>query len=228
MLVKQYMTRHPIMIEPHRRVVDVRRIMVENRVRHLPVIGDGKRLLGLVTRQCLQITPERWSSLDVWEITDRLSDLTAEKVMIKSPDLKTIGPDATLEDAAAQMTHHKISSLPVIESGDIVVGMITETDLLMEFQKLFGAYDPGWRLSVRMPGRRGEFGKLYQAIIDKGLGVMAMGSNRTPKAENCWDVMVKVTAREPGALQREDLEALVAGLEGQEIIDLRQTVMSES
>jgi acetoin utilization protein AcuB len=76
MLVKQYMTRHPIMIEPHRRIVDAQRIMVENRVRHIPVVSDGKRLLGLLTRQRLQIAPDRLSSLDVWEITRMLTDLT--------------------------------------------------------------------------------------------------------------------------------------------------------
>ena len=53
MLVKDYMTRHPIMIEPNRRVVEVQKLMLENNIRHLPVIGDGKRLIGLVTRQRL-------------------------------------------------------------------------------------------------------------------------------------------------------------------------------
>ena len=219
MLVKQYMTRHPILIEPHRRIVDAQRIMAENRVRHVPVVSDGKRLLGLLTRQRLQIAPERLSSLDVWEITRMLTDLTVAEVMAKGADLKTIAPEATLEDAAALMIKHKIGGLPVVEEGDIVVGIITDTDLLLEFQQLLGAYDPGWRLTVRVPPRRGEFGKLYSAIIDKGWGVMAMGSNRSPKKEEYWDMMIKVR----GPAQAEDLKALINGLEGQEILDLRET-----
>lgn len=219
MLVKQYMTRHPIMIEPHRRIVDAQRIMVENRVRHIPVVGDGKRLLGLLTRQRLQIAPDRLSSLDVWEITRMLADLTVEEVMAKGTDLKTISPEATLENAAALMIEHKIGGLPVVEEGNIVVGLITETDLLIEFQQLLGAYDPGWRLTVRVPPRRGEFGKIYCAIIEKGWGVMAMGSTRSPKKEEHWDIMIKVR----GPAQGEELEALIDGLEGQEILDLRET-----
>ena len=57
MLVKDYMTRHPIMVEPTMRVADAQKLMSENNIRHLPVIGDGKRLLGLVTRQRLAIHP---------------------------------------------------------------------------------------------------------------------------------------------------------------------------
>src|SRR5687768_7877619 len=130
MLVKDYMTRHPIMIEAHMRVSEAQRLMADNNIRHLPVVSDGKRLLGLVTRQRLAIPPDRLSSLDVWEITRYLSDLTVGKVMVSGPDLTCVGPDATLEDAADLMIRHKVGGLPVLEDG-VVVGIITETDLLI-------------------------------------------------------------------------------------------------
>src|SRR5512134_1245359 len=100
MLVKDYMTRHPIMIEPNKRITEAQKLMIENNVRYLPVVGDGKRLLGMITRQRLSIPPERLSSLDVWEITRYLSDLTVSKVMVKGADLRTIVPDAAVEEAA--------------------------------------------------------------------------------------------------------------------------------
>ena len=59
MLVKDYMTRHPSMAEPNMSVVEAQRYMWENGIRHLPVVGDGKRLLGLVTRQTLLVDPGR-------------------------------------------------------------------------------------------------------------------------------------------------------------------------
>jgi CBS-domain-containing membrane protein len=57
MLVKDYMTRHPLLAEPTMSIVEAQRYMGENNVRHLPVVGDGKRLLGLVTRQRLLVDP---------------------------------------------------------------------------------------------------------------------------------------------------------------------------
>lgn len=65
MLVKDYMTRHPLMVEPAMPIVEAQRFMGENNIRHLPVIGSGKRLLGLVTKGRLRIEPGRMGSLDV-------------------------------------------------------------------------------------------------------------------------------------------------------------------
>jgi acetoin utilization protein AcuB len=217
MLVKDYMTRHPIMVEPTLRVIEAQRIMVENNIRHLPVVGDGKRLLGLVTRQRLSIPPEQLSSLDVWEITRYLSDLTVSKVMVKGDDLYTISGDATLEEAADRIIRSKISGLPVVED-EIVVGIITETDLLIEFQNLLGANDAGWRVVMRVPDRKGEFHKLIHAIHDKGWGFMAMGSVRTPKRADTWDIILKIRR-----CARDELVEVLKGVPDQEIVDVRET-----
>ena len=218
MLVKDYMTRHPIMIEPNRRVVEAQRLMGENNIRHLPVVGDGKRLLGLVTRQRLAIRPDQLGSMDVWELTRYLQDLTVGKIMIAGKDLCTIGPDATIEEAADLMVAHKISGVPVVEEGDVVVGIITETDLLVELRNLLGAIDPGWRAVVRVPDRDGEFRKLIRVISNNGWGIMALGSVRSPKRPDHWDLIVKVRHCE-----RDELVAAISQIEDQELVDLRET-----
>ncbi|MFN8457386.1 MAG: CBS domain-containing protein [Anaerolineae bacterium] len=189
MIVKDYMTRHPILISPDMRVTEAQKIMSENNIRHVPVVGDGKRLQGLVTRQRLSIPAEKLTSLDVWEITRYLSDLTVGKVMVKGPDLQTIHPIAPIEEAADVMIRHKIGGLPVIEDGGVVVGIITETDLLRELQNLLGANEAGWRATVRVPDRVGEFSKITRAMLEHGWGIMAMGSVRSPKQPGYWDVV---------------------------------------
>ncbi len=217
MFVKDYMTRHPIMIEPDKRIIQAQKLMGENNVRHLPVVGDGKRLLGLVTRDRLQIAPDRLGSLNVWEITRYLADLTVEKVMIKRDGLYTIGPEATLEDAAALMSRHKISSLPVIKD-DVVVGIITETDLLIELQNLLGANQPGWRVTMRVPNQPGETAKLVNAVAAKGWPIMAVGGVQAPKDPARWDIVLKVHG-----CTRDELMPVLERVEDQQIIDVRAT-----
>ena len=117
MLVKDYMTRHPLMAEPTMSIIAARRYMGENNIRHLPVVGDGKRLLGLVTRQTLLVDPGRLGSLDVWEIARTLSGLALEDVMTPAEDVITAGPDITIEEAARIMVENKIGCLPVLEEG---------------------------------------------------------------------------------------------------------------
>ena len=217
MFVKDYMTRHPIMIEPDKRVTEAQKMMGENNIRHLVVVGDGKRLLGLITREQLQIAPEKLGSLDVWEITRFLADLTVKNVMVKRDDVCTINPDATLEDAAALMSRYKIGGLPVIED-EIVVGVLTETDLLIELQNLLGAKEKGLRVTMRVPDRIGEFMKLSSAITAKGWGIMTMGSVRAPKAPDYWDIVLKVHN-----CTKEELVKALEAIEDQQLIDVRET-----
>jgi acetoin utilization protein AcuB len=216
MLVKNYMTRHPIMIEPTKRIFEAQKIMVENNIRHLPVAGDGKRLLGLVTRQRMQVAPERLTSLEVWEITRYLADLTVEKVMVKAKDVVTITPEDTLEEAADLLIRHKIGGLVVIED-EMVAGVITETDLLVELQNLLGANEPGWRVTVRVPDKIGEFSKLTGALASRGWGIMSLGSGRAPKASDYWDIVLKVRN-----CQKEELESVLKSIDTQQIIDVRE------
>ena len=218
MLVRDYMTRHPIMVGPEVGVAEAQRLMMENHIRQLPVVSDGKRLLGLVTRQRLSVSPEQLASLDVWEITRYLSSLTVGKVMISGSDLQTIGPDATLEEAAELLIKHKVGGLPVVESGHVVVGIITETDLLIELQHLLGGRDAGWRVTIRVPDRQGEFRKITRVINDKNWGLMAMGAVRSPRRPGFWDVIVKVRH-----CSRDELVPALAAIEDQEIVDVRET-----
>lgn len=223
MLVKDYMTRHPILIEPTLRVTEAQRLMTDNGIRHLPVVGDGKRLLGLLTRERLAVRLDHFGSLDVWEITRLLANLTAGEMMLKGQDLPTLAPDATLEEAADLLTRHKLSGVPVVEQpGDIVVGILTETDLLVELQNLLGAISPGWRVVMRVPDRSGELRKLVRAIGDKGWGIMALGSVRTPKDPQHWDIVLKVRH-----CQHAELMEVLKSIPDQQIVDVRETRAGE-
>jgi acetoin utilization protein AcuB len=220
MLVKDYMTRHPILIDPSRKVVDAQKIMVDNQIDHLPVVAEGKRLLGMLSRQRMAIRPEQLGSMNVWELSNMVADLTVAKVMASGADLHPIAPDATIEEAADMMITNHITGLAVVEEGGIVVGIITETDLLVELRNLLGAIDSGWRVTMRVPDRDGEFRKLIRVISNNGWGIMALGSVRSPKDPKRWDLVVKVRHAD-----REPLLAALNQIEGQELVDLRETTV---
>ncbi len=62
-----------------------------------------------------------------------MPELTVRDVM--SPDPVTIGPDATVTEAARMMVDMRIGGLPVLE-GDKLIGIVTEGDLIMQDVKL--------------------------------------------------------------------------------------------
>jgi acetoin utilization protein AcuB len=215
MLVKDYMTRHPIMISPETPATEAQKIMFENKIRHLPVVGDGKRLLGLVTRARLAVPPSDLGSLNVWEISRLLSNLQVNAVMLKRKELVTIGQEATLEEAAQEMLEYKVGCLPVIEE-EIVIGIITENDLLTQLSNLLGGDVDGVRVTIQVPDKTGEFAKVTNAITSGGWGIYSSGGVPSPKRPGYWNLVVKVRN-----VSQEELVAVLEGIEGQKIIDIR-------
>lgn len=216
MLVKDYMTEDPPVVGPTMSIVEAQRFMGENRVRHLPVVGDGKRLVGLVTRQSFLVDPRRLGSLDVWEITRCLSGLVIKDVMIRPKDVVVVQPNATIEEAARVMVENKIGCLPVLEER-IVVGLITDVDLLAQLMEMMATREPGVRVTVRMPNVKGELARLVGTIAVQGWGITACGGTTALKDPSKWDAVLKFRN-----VAKEEIIAVLESVEGQEIVDVRE------
>jgi acetoin utilization protein AcuB len=219
MLIKDCMTRHPVLVSPSTSAAEAQEIMAVNQIRHLPVVESGKRLVGLVTRQRLALKPDTLGSLNVWEITRYLAGLTVQQVMVKQKELVTITSERTIERAAAMMAERGIGCLPVVEEGNVVIGIVTETDLLRSFQEMLGLPSEGVRVTMRMPDRHGEFVKLMEVLVARNWGVMGIGAFPTRRAPGFYDAVVKI----PGVTV-DEVRAALQGIPEQEIVDVRVVV----
>ena len=101
-------------------------IMNLGRIRHFPVVEDDE-LVGVVSQRDLY----RASLGTVMQYGEKAQRAFLESVAVKEimVDPISIGPDATIGDAARLMVEHKIGCLPVLEN-DRLVGIVTETDML--------------------------------------------------------------------------------------------------
>jgi acetoin utilization protein AcuB len=132
-LVKDWMTRDPITISSNLSIPEAYWIMVENKIRRLLVLEDGK-LIGIVTIEDLrQKIPFTNFAVDAVRASDLLSHCPVSKVMSHNP--KKINPDTSLVVAAQTMLDQKISTLPVLD-GQKIVGIITESDIFRAFVKM--------------------------------------------------------------------------------------------
>jgi acetoin utilization protein AcuB len=201
MLVKDFMTRHPIMITATTPAPEAQKIMAENGIRHLPVAGSGKRLEGLITGHSLKLDAELIGSLNVWDITRYLSNLPVKDLMIKAQNVHTIDADKTAERAARLMIDYKIGCLPVVEDGNVIVGILTEVDLLHVFQEMLALPANGVRVTLRM------------------IGVLGIGTYPSPRREGYYDTVLKI-----GHVTIEQAKIAFGQIEGYEIIDIRDVV----
>lgn len=217
MFIKDFMTRHPVMIAPTASIVEAQGIMAETHVRHLPVVETGKRLVGLVTQESLRVPPTRLTSLNVWEITRFLSDLTVSDVMVKGKAVITIDSEATIEEGARVMVERKIGCLPVLDEG-IVVGIITDADLMAHLMEMMAAQTPGVRVTVRMPHNRvGELAKLVAAVAAQGWGIWALGGATSPRDPDKWDAVIKLRG-----IPKDKVAEVLGSVPDQEVIDIRE------
>jgi acetoin utilization protein AcuB len=111
-------------------MLEARQRMVEERIRHLVVVEDG-RVAGIVTDRDIRLNlPSPATSLSVWEINFLLARLTVGNVMTST--VLVVEPDRPIAEAARIMIDHKIGALPVLD-GEHLLGILTETDLLRAF-----------------------------------------------------------------------------------------------
>ena len=134
MLVRSRMTADVVTASPSITLAEALTLTRSHRIRHLPVLENG-RLVGLVTDRDLRLAmPPIWVEQSD-ELRSALHKKTVGEVMIRS--IITTEPSVPIEDAARALYEHRIGCLPVMEDGNLV-GILTETDVLRSFVELFG------------------------------------------------------------------------------------------
>ena len=133
MKVRELMTGAPITVSPDTSVFDARRLMLKERIRHL-LVTDDRRLVGIISDRDIRLNlPSQATSLSMWEVNYLLAKLTVGQVMTKGVII--IGPDREARAAAQLMLEHKVGALPVLD-GDVLIGILTETDILRAFARV--------------------------------------------------------------------------------------------
>ena len=104
------------------------------RIRHLPVVNDTGRLMGVVTHR--DLLRAQGSALNPTHNRKRELAIPAHSIMQK--DVETMSPQTTALEAAKRLYAGKIGCLPVVEN-ERLVGIVTEADFVrLAIEKLGG------------------------------------------------------------------------------------------
>ncbi len=128
LLVKHLMTPEVVTLNLNDELRAADDIMRLGRIRHLPVIDDAGRLVGLLSQRDLFHSGVMRALGYGVHGQRKLMELLSIKEAMKT-DVVTTTPDTPLTDAAYTMLVNKLGCLPVLE-GDKLVGILTEGDFV--------------------------------------------------------------------------------------------------
>lgn len=126
--VKDVMSKNITSVNPSERVVHGRRLMLDEKVGRLPVIEDDK-LVGIITsKDLIKLFIDVKKNVPDNHQKTKLKEVLVEDIM--SPNPLSANENESISKVDNLMLETGFNGLPIINNDDVVVGMITQTDIL--------------------------------------------------------------------------------------------------
>lgn len=150
----------PVTIRRGSSVKDALNMMHEYHIGGIPVVDDENHLVGIVTNRDLRF--------------ERRLDKTIDEVMT-SENLVTTHQQTNLQDAAQTLQENKIEKLPVVDSENHLVGLITYKDITKAKDKPMACKDSKGRLRVAAGvGVTVDTLQRAQALVEAGVDAIVI------------------------------------------------------
>lgn len=152
MKARDVMTTRVITVGPGASVQEVAQLLLQYRISAVPVVGEGGRLIGIVSEGDLvrraEVDTERrrpwWLRMltgsevlaaeYVKSHASKVADLMTKRVI-------TATPDASLRDIATLLEKHSIKRVPIVEN-DRLAGIVTRANLVQALATIYGRPHP--------------------------------------------------------------------------------------
>lgn len=154
--IKDVMVKDVVSIRVDEPFSKVAEIFQEHGIRHLPVVDKGKKLLGIITQRDLYklIPPMKKMGEDFLYDKEHLGDYllkeismgeglfydrtTLDRFILKNVMAKepiALKAENTLGQAIDLMVKYKFGSIPIVDEGNNLVGILTHLDVLKALVK---------------------------------------------------------------------------------------------
>ena len=131
--VRKIMMGSPVTLTPDDTLDLANNVISLGRIRHIPVVANGK-LVGLLSeRDLIGAAANRIFGLNQKSKSALLKTESVKSIMKKR--LVTVTPDTPIKDAARLMADKKIGCVPVITAGALV-GLVTTTNVLRYLESI--------------------------------------------------------------------------------------------
>lgn len=172
MIIASVMTKNPLYVRPEMTVTEVRELMDKEKIGKLPVLDKHDNLVGIITKKDLvKAGPSAATTLDVYEISYLLSKIKVEKVMEKN--VVSVQETEVVEESARIMADKGVGCLPVMKD-NLLVGIITESDLFRVFVDMFGTRHQGVRITFSLDEKPGQLARVSSEFAEIGGNIVSL------------------------------------------------------
>jgi len=177
MLVRDCMTANPISVHPESDPLAAIALCRAARIRRLPVVNTQGQVVGIITRNDLELFLSKAPSPGILKRQHRVEQIMVTPVI-------TVSSEYPIEEAARLMVEHKVGSLPVVENGRLV-GIITETDIFKQFVEILGGDAEALRLTVMVADVPGQLAKIVNAVAALSANIRSLVISRCEDPGSC-------------------------------------------
>lgn len=212
MIIEEIMNRDIYSLLPSNTIKDAVHIMREKKIRHLPIVDENNKVVGLITEHDIKnVLPSNLKEDST--LPDYQTPL--ENIMVKDP---IVGhPLDFIEEVALTFYESKISCLPIVSGGQLV-GIVTTTDLLYTYIELTGAHKPSSKIDIRATDKPGAMSNIFTTFKQHKVNVLSVLVFPDSEKENSRIISIRAQILNPlsiiNDLRNEGFEVLWPHLPG--------------
>lgn len=153
-------------------------LLMEFRVRHLPVVDGERRLLGVVSE-------------------DQLLDAAGPDVRLETllrPDPIQVRPETHVFDVTKVMVEHDLTTLPVADATGQYLGLVRRHDIFEQFARMLSTNERGAILALEIEPRDYSLSQLVYSIEQSDVRVLSIATEQPSQAEGPIRVTIKLNA----------------------------------
>ncbi|MHA1195511.1 MAG: CBS domain-containing protein [Promethearchaeota archaeon] len=127
-LVSEFMIYNPIFTTPEAKISNTELLMLRKKIGGLPVVKDevSKELIGIITQRDIRLAR---FAMDLETTKTRVRDLMTENpIFVKESD--------NLKRVMKLMLENDIERLPVVDTRNQLIGIVSQTDVLKVLYKI--------------------------------------------------------------------------------------------
>jgi len=169
MFVSKSMTSNVITVDKDAGILDAKDKMAAHCIRHLPVVEEDNRLIGIITDRDIRSALPSTVILDYEnrKEKEKISDLKVKDIMTINP--VTVSPSYTIQDVLLLVLQTKVGAFPVVDEKGKLKGIISVDDLLRAFVNVLGIGEPGSLLCIIVEEKLGQMKKIVDAITEENV-----------------------------------------------------------